>query len=180
MKKQALFKLFQAFLAFVMLLNVVACSTAPTTSSSSTTPVTQSDSSQTATATIAPAEQPEPWDDAESFMNEIDMDQLAMAVFLPYGGGSPNAEECNIFWEHQLERHINGNAISQHTEQEIMDFLGAVAGGKAELVKVALRAGNGLAALFRFAGRQWLFFIGEAGLPSAYRPVHIDQWIRMQ
>lgn len=97
-----------------------------------------------------------------------------MAVMLPYANYTPDSSECGDFWEHQVLRHLpGGEAISQHTLEELNAFLDAVASGdpKATLVKIAIRSGGGIAALFRFAGKQWLFFTGPGLLPSTFRPV---------
>lgn len=158
-------RLVHGLLALVFLFNAVACA-APTATSGTTT---------IATPAIQPqaSPHPSPWeDDANAFMKEIDWNVLQMAVFLPYGGKQPDSTTCGEFWDHQLERHINGDAASQHSAYQIMSFLDAVENGTAQLVKVAVRAGGGLAALFRHGGGQWLFFIGDGLTPSAYKPLN--------
>lgn len=165
--------LVQALMAIILLVNVVGCATTP--SGSGTAPVVAPVTTvQVGQPVVQPSPVPEPWEeDTNAFMNAFgnDVSLIQMAVILPYGGNSPDSTTCGEFWDHQLERHIMGDATSQHSAQQIMNFLGAVANGTAELVKVAVRSGGGIAALFRFQGGQWLFFIGDGLTPSAYKPL---------
>lgn len=173
-------------LIIILSLVIMACGggttvVSQTTTGSSSATTAQTDASQSdtssaqtaATATAAPEAKPEPWDREQVFMDSLSdgWSQMQFAVTLPYGGNSPDSTECGDFWSHQLNRHIGGDAASQHSASEILNFLSAVAEGRAEIVKVAVRAGGGIVALFRHAGGQWLFFLGDGLNPSAYKPL---------
>ncbi|GIK84237.1 MAG: hypothetical protein BroJett025_08590 [Patescibacteria group bacterium] len=168
---------YRSFFVLFLIIAVVSTACGVTPSGTTTSPGT---AAPIVSPTVGPqpSPHPEPWEsDQNAFMAEIDWNILAMAVVLPYANFTPDNGDCADFWEHQVLRHLpGGEADSIHTLEELNKFLTAVETGDPglTLVKVALRSGGGIAALYRWAGRQWLFFTGSGLLPTAYRPLSQD------